>query len=53
MSKMIEIFGADLGQGYDIGCRFKTTLNNSSLGQKARIANHTCLIGAFHGHAHN
>lgn len=50
---MIEIFGADLGQGYNIGCRFKTTLNNSSLGPKARLANHTCLVGAFHGHAHN
>lgn len=51
--KMIDVFGADLGQGYDIGCRFKTTLNNSSLGPKARAANHTCLVGAFHGHAHN
>lgn len=50
---MIEVFGADLAQGYDIGCRFKTTLNKSSLGPKARIANHTCLVGAFHGHAHN
>ena len=50
---MIDIFGADLGHGYDIGCRFKTTLNKSSLGPKARAANHTCLVGAFHGHAHN
>ena len=52
-SKMIEVFGADLGQGYDIGCRLKTTINKSSLGPKARAANHTCLVGAFHGHAHN
>jgi hypothetical protein len=50
---MIDTFGADLGLGYDIGCRFKSTLNKSSLGPKARIANHTCLVGAFHGHAHN
>ena len=50
---MIDVFGADLGEGYDIGCRFKTTINQSSLGPKARAANHTCLVGAFHGHAHN
>ena len=50
---MIDIFGADLGHGYDIGCRFKTTWNKSSLGPKARAANHTCPVGAFHGHAHN
>jgi len=50
---MIDVFGADLGQGYDIGCRFKTTINKSSLALKAHIANHTCLVGAFHGHAHN
>jgi hypothetical protein len=50
---MIDVFGADLGEGYDIGCRFKTTINQSSLGLKARAANHTCLVGAFHGHAHN
>jgi len=53
VSKMIDIFGADLGHGYDIGCRLKTTINKSSLGPKACAANHTCLVGAFHGHAHN
>jgi hypothetical protein len=53
VSKMIDVFGADLGKGYDIGCRMKTTINNSSLGPKACAANHTCLVGAFHGHAHN
>ena len=50
---MIEFFGANLGQGYDISCHFKMTLNKSSLGLKACLANHTCLIGTFHGHAHN
>jgi hypothetical protein len=50
---MIDIFGADLGLGYDIGCLFKTTITKSSLGPKALTANHTCLVGAFHGHAHN
>lgn len=50
---MLDIFGIDLGMGYDIGCRVKTTVNNSPLGEKARKNNHQCLVGAFHGHAHN
>jgi hypothetical protein len=49
---LIDIFGQDLALGYDIGCRFKTTVNNA-LGEKARLNRHTCLVGAFHGHAHN
>jgi hypothetical protein len=28
-------------------------LSNSPLGDKARENNHCCLVGAFHGHAHN
>ncbi|KAH7905207.1 hypothetical protein BJ138DRAFT_1018025 [Hygrophoropsis aurantiaca] len=52
VSKLIEVFGDGLGGGYDIGCRFKTTLNNSSVGPIARTNNHTCLVPAFHGHAH-
>lgn len=52
VSKLLEVFGKDLGGGYDIGCRFKTTLNRSVLGQSARELNHTSLVGAFHGHAH-
>ena len=50
---MLETFGKDLALGYDIGCRFSTTLNNSPLGRQARANNHTSLVGAFHGHAHN
>lgn len=50
---MLDVFGKDLAVGYDIGCRFETTLGNSPLGKKARENNHRCLVGAFHGHAHN
>lgn len=50
---MLDVFGDDLGQGYDIGCGFEKTLAKSPLGEKARKKNHTCLVGAFHGHAHN
>ncbi|KAG2029717.1 hypothetical protein BDR03DRAFT_1018056, partial [Suillus americanus] len=31
-ARMLEVFGDSLGAGYDIGCQFKITLNNSSLG---------------------
>ena len=50
---MLDVFGEDLAVGYDIGCRFETTLNHSPLGEKVREMNHRCLVGAFHGHAHN
>jgi len=50
---MLEVFGPDLALGYDIGCSFTTTLDNSPLGEKACENNHRCLVGAFHGHAHN
>ena len=51
---MVDTFGANLALGYDIGCRFETSINNApSLGRKALEQNHRCLVGAFHGHAHN
>ena len=50
---MLDVFGEDLAAGYDIGCRFETTIDHSPLGEEARKNNHRCLVGAFHGHAHN
>ncbi|KAG1785400.1 uncharacterized protein HD556DRAFT_1435129 [Suillus plorans] len=52
VSRLLDTFGHNLGGGYNIGCRFKTTLSRSSLGPHARTLNHTSLVGAFHGHAH-
>ncbi|KAG1860363.1 hypothetical protein F4604DRAFT_1882611 [Suillus subluteus] len=52
VARMLEVFGDNLGVGYDIGCQFKITLNNSSLGPLVRLLHHTCLVGTFHGHAH-
>ncbi|KAG1889612.1 uncharacterized protein F5891DRAFT_1131821 [Suillus fuscotomentosus] len=52
IAKLLDVFGKRLGSGYDIGCQFKTTLDNSSLGPLARSLQHTCLVGAFHRHAH-
>ncbi|KAF9232688.1 hypothetical protein BU15DRAFT_90591 [Melanogaster broomeanus] len=52
VNKLVETFGSDLGGGYDIGCQFSTTLSRSSIGPLVLSSRHTCLIGAFHGHAH-
>ncbi|KAG1801233.1 hypothetical protein EV424DRAFT_1331781 [Suillus variegatus] len=52
IARLLDIFGDSLGSGYDIGCQFKVTLDNSSLGPLICLLNHTCLVGAFHGHAH-
>ena len=49
---MLNTFGKDLGGGFDIGCRFGTTLANSPLGPLASELNHTSLVGSVHGHAH-
>ncbi|KAI6142300.1 hypothetical protein EDD17DRAFT_1662346 [Pisolithus thermaeus] len=51
--KLLDTFGSDIGGGYNIGCRFKTTLGSSILGECARTLNYTSLVNAFHGHAHN
>jgi len=52
-SRLLDAFGSGLGGGYNIGCRFKTTLASSVLGEPVRSLNYTSLINAFHGHAHN
>ncbi|KIJ57766.1 hypothetical protein HYDPIDRAFT_34807 [Hydnomerulius pinastri MD-312] len=52
VNKLINTFGSDLGGSYDIGCQFSTTLANSSIGPLAQSSRHSCLVGAFHGHAH-
>ncbi|KAG6808337.1 hypothetical protein H0H92_004439 [Tricholoma furcatifolium] len=53
ISALLHAFGEDLGGGYDIGCRFKTTVGQSDLGGLARELRFSSLIGAFHRHAHN
>ncbi|KAG6895254.1 hypothetical protein C0992_002338 [Termitomyces sp. T32_za158] len=53
VSKLLNVFGEDLGGGYDIGCKFKTTIDNSTLGAQAHELRFKALVGSFHGHAHN
>ncbi|KAF9242399.1 hypothetical protein BU15DRAFT_44113, partial [Melanogaster broomeanus] len=51
VKKLVEMFGSDLGGGYNIGCQFNT-ISRSSTGSLIQTSRHTCLVGAFHGHAH-
>lgn len=50
---LINAFGTGIGGGYDIGCKFGTTLATSELGEKARKNCYRALVGSFHGHTHN
>ncbi|KAI6142816.1 hypothetical protein BKA82DRAFT_4331420 [Pisolithus tinctorius] len=52
VSRLMKVFGADLGGGYDIGCQFSTTLAKSVIGKDVEQNRHSCLVPAFHGHDH-
>jgi hypothetical protein len=52
VAKLLDAFGDCLGGGYDIGCQFQATLDNSLLGPLAHFLCHTLLVGTFHGHAY-
>ncbi|KAJ7862383.1 hypothetical protein B0H14DRAFT_3084658 [Mycena olivaceomarginata] len=53
VEELLDAFGMNLRVGYDVGCHFGATVANSSLGDEAREKNLKCLVGSFHGHAHN
>ncbi|KAF6742011.1 hypothetical protein DFP72DRAFT_994703 [Ephemerocybe angulata] len=53
VNTLLEAFGSRIGCGYDIGCKFSSTIANSALASKAKALEFTSLVGAFHGHAHN
>ncbi|KAF8335183.1 hypothetical protein F5887DRAFT_892158 [Amanita rubescens] len=50
---LLQVFGSDIGIGYDIGCQFFKTVKNSPLGELASELNFQSLVGSFHGHAHD
>ncbi|KAI0259614.1 hypothetical protein BC834DRAFT_833181, partial [Gloeopeniophorella convolvens] len=53
VDKLMNVHGANIACGYDIGCVFSKTLASSSLGPRARDLNLRMVVGSFHGHAHN
>ncbi|KAF8575614.1 hypothetical protein K439DRAFT_1369517 [Ramaria rubella] len=53
-NKLLNVHGANQYSGYDIGCGFSVTQEKGLItGAKVRAANHECVCGSFHGHAHN
>ncbi|KZT58563.1 hypothetical protein CALCODRAFT_427763, partial [Calocera cornea HHB12733] len=53
LSKIMDVYGTDLGVGYDIGCDHSKTVARSSLGTRASAERLRFYVGAFHGYAHN
>ncbi|KAJ7175601.1 hypothetical protein C8R46DRAFT_1160846 [Mycena filopes] len=53
VEELLDAFGAGIAGGFDVGCGLATTLWNSPLGSRALLQNFCCMVGAFHGHAHN
>jgi Kyakuja-Dileera-Zisupton transposase len=52
-NELLDTFDPGLMCGYDIGCSFSTTANNSVLlGPKLREHRGRFCVGSFHGHAH-
>jgi len=52
-NKLMQVYGEDIACGFDIGCAFSKTLAASSLGPTTHKNRFRCVVGAFHGHAHN
>ena len=51
---LLDVFGDDQGLGFDIGCSYKETIDQSNLlGDKAMQQQLQILVNAFHGWAHN
>ncbi|KAG6899707.1 hypothetical protein C0993_007718 [Termitomyces sp. T159_Od127] len=53
MSTLLDIFGDDLGGGYNISCKLEKILNQSKLGPQVHELRFQALVGSFHGHAHH
>ncbi|KAL0563254.1 hypothetical protein V5O48_018820, partial [Marasmius crinis-equi] len=52
--KLLEVYGEELGIGYDIMCAFyKTLLRSQKLGSDVIALQLRGVVPAFHGHAHN
>ena len=53
VGKALEVFKHPWIVGYDIGCSFNITLENSSLGPVFTQQGNRCCVNAFHGYSHN
>ena len=53
VAKLLEVVQEKILVGFDIGCVFKTTLANSSLGPKFKASGSRVCVNAFHGYSHS
>jgi len=53
VAKALKTFGVRWLLGYDIGCTFGVTIENSSLGREFKEKQCRTCVNAFHGYAHN
>ncbi|ESK82955.1 hypothetical protein Moror_11811 [Moniliophthora roreri MCA 2997] len=54
VNRLIELYGPDIGLGYDIMCAFfKTLMQSQKLRDKVTKSRLVGVVPAFHGHAHN
>ncbi|KAG6809418.1 hypothetical protein H0H92_000329 [Tricholoma furcatifolium] len=53
IAKALQTLKTRLLVGYDIGCRFDTTLSASSLGPAFKASKCRFCVNAFHGYSHN
>ncbi|KAI0323240.1 hypothetical protein GY45DRAFT_1213278, partial [Cubamyces sp. BRFM 1775] len=53
VAKVHEVLGANVMIGYDIGCAFKETVRNSSLGAQAHALGTRFCVNSFHGYSHS
>lgn len=53
VAMLLDLFGEKILIGFDIGCVFKTTLSNSSLGPKFKQSGSRVCVNAFHGYSHS
>ncbi|KAG6807975.1 hypothetical protein H0H92_005850, partial [Tricholoma furcatifolium] len=53
VAKALQVFNSSLLIGYDIGCKFETTLSGSSLGPAFKESKSRFCVNAFHGYSHN
>ncbi len=52
MDELLNLYGDDIGIGYNVGCKFGITVSRSPLGEHACEHRFCALVGLFHGHAH-
>ena len=53
VDKLIDVLREKLSIGYNVECKFRTTVNRLPIRPKARAHQYCSLVGLFHGHAHN